>query len=248
MATTKSRIKNRITTPSTGNGSSEPKPTGGKVAVVIHPPKLGRLQFRLVGSSPLVVHNFDAKSRQEMLEKQMRAQTKTKRAPRSPQEEFLGSFYWVDCAPPPCDWEDDDGPHWKPETIAKALKNATFGIPVTGFKNAMISAGRNTDLPMTIIRQTIFVSGAKHKDWAIIDGAATLDARICRLQKKTPIERFRGMFAEWSTDINIEFDANMLNASQVANLLAVAGYYVGVFEGRPERSSLGWGRWTVETV
>jgi len=54
------------------------------------------------------------------------------------------------------------------------------------------------------------------------------------------------MWQNWETDIRIEWDKNKMTGDQVANLLAIAGYYVGVCEGRPQKSALGWGRWSIE--
>ena len=54
--------------------------------------------------------------------------------------------------------------------------------------------------------------------------------------------RFRPMWDNWSTSITVEYDKNVFGRIEdVTNLVQTAGFYVGVCEGRPERSSLGWG-------
>lgn len=217
--------------------------------LTIQPMNIGRLLFKLNGISPLVTHPFDEKSRLEILEKQTGKTKKAARDKRSPEDEFLRSFYWVDGAPPKPDRIDDGVPVYEQKTIQKALDKGKFGIPITAFKNAVISACRNTDIKMTQVKQMVFITG-EHPDYAIIHSpnVPALDARTVRVNNKTPMERFRPKWDEWSTTIEVEFDANQLSRNQVVNLVNIAGYYVGVCEGRPEKSSLGWGRFEVQTA
>ena len=214
--------------------------------VKIQPLNTGNLTFNLRGISPLVVHNFGDKSRKQMLEAQMNT-GKAKKEPRCPEEEFLDAFYVVDGEiPTPTVNKDTRQKSYDVGEVAKFIKSATFGLPITGFKRAIISACRNTDYTMAQMKQTLFVTGIEHHDWAIIksENSPEMDSRICRLSgaARTPIERFRPMWREWSTTINVQFDANQVTPDQVANIVAIAGFYVGVFEGRPEKCALGWGR------
>jgi len=246
-------------TTATTNGQTKKKVAKKKVAkkdapefasqqVVVQPLNIGKLRFRLVGKTPLVTHNFDAKSRQEMLEKQMSKTQKTSKSPRCPEEEFLQSLYWVKGKPPSPKLNKEGLPYYEPKTIFSALKKGRFGIPLTGIKGAMISACRNTDLTMAGMNQTIFVSSPVDPDFAILEGELPyMDNRIVRISKNTPMERFRARFDKWSTVVDVEWDKNTgLNRDQIANLLSIAGYYVGLCEGRPEKCTLGWGRFEIE--
>lgn len=215
-----------------------------KVAV-IQPLRIGKLSFKLKGTSTLVTHPLGEKARKEMLQKQTGTKKTTKHAPRCPMQEFLDSFYWIDQTPPRPKKVVDDVPIYDEDEVWEVVNKAKFGIPITGFKNALISACRNQDMKMTQMRQACFVSGTEHPDWAIIEGKPEWRADICRIQKKIPHEVFRPGWNEWSTSIRIEWDLNVLNEHQIANLLSVAGYYVGICEGRPEKSALGWGRWEI---
>ena len=240
-------------TTATKNGKTKPanrvarklaKPE--QTVVKIQPLNIGKLTFKLRGTSPLVVHNFGDKSRKQMLEAQ-RSTNKAKKEPRCPTEEFLDAFYLLDGKLPlPKINDETKQKSYDEKQVAKFLKTATFGLPITGFKNAIIAACRNTDFTMSMMKQTLFLSGVEHHDWAIIQSKnpPIMDSRICRLAgaARTPIERFRPMWNDWETTINVQFDANQMSPDQVANLVSIAGFFVGVFEGRPERSSLGWGR------
>lgn len=213
--------------------------------VFIHPLRNKRVTFRLVGTSPLVVHNFGIKARTEMLESQTGKRTAAAREKRCPEQEYLDAFHWVDSQPPAPDKIEDGVPFYDEKRIKKIIAESRFGIPLTAFKNAIVSAARNTDLAMARLRQQLFVASPEHHEFAIISGDPEMHSTIVRIGQKKPMERFRPMFREWETTITVEFDANVLNESVVANLVSIAGFYVGVLEGRPEKCALGWGRWSI---
>lgn len=215
-------------------------------SIFIQPLNTAMIRFKLEGASPLVLHAFGAKARMQMLEQQMGKKKSPVREARCPEEEYLNAFYWIDpTEPPEPDKVENDIKYYDKKRIDKILENATLGMPVTGIKNAMISAARNTSLKMTALRQQLFVTSPDHHDMVIINGKPQMDNRIVRVGKKQPMERFRPMFVEWSTEVNVEWDANVLNADIIGNLLAIAGHYVGLCEGRPEKSALSWGRFKV---
>ena len=233
-----------------------PKTTGRKSRVdlpvestlSVAPLNVGRMTLTLVGTSPLVVHNFDEKSRREMLESQT-GNKKQSKEPRCPMEEYLHAIYWVEGAPPKPSIDEATGVKtFDDKEVAKALKAGKFGIPATGFKNAIISACRNTELTMTKMRQTVFVNGTENDDWCIIDSKQLpeMDNRICRLANKTPIERFRPKWNSWKTHVKVAWDLGSMSQQELINLIQAAGFYVGVCEGRPEKSALGWGRFEIQ--
>lgn len=219
-----------------------------KQEVTVQPLNVQSIRFKLVGISPLVTQPMGSKARQEMLEKQTGKKKGGSRELRCPEAEFLDALYWVK-GEPPKPKVIDGIPTLDPKLVAKAIKEGVFGVPLAGFRNAMISACRNSSMKMTQASQCLFVTG-KHPTYAIIDGTPEMDNRIVRIGKgknKTPMERFRPMFFPWSTDITIDFDRNIMSPDEVVNLLNIAGFYVGICEGRAERSSLGWGRWKIAT-
>ncbi len=240
-----------------GNGKTKKKPATNRIkealettTITVHPLNLGRMKLTLQGTSPLVVHNFSEASRRHMLEKQMKKDAKKNPDPRCPEEEFLQALYWIDgSAPKPHVNKETGERFYKEGEVIKALKKGTFGVPAAGLKNALISACRNTDLTMTMMRQAVFVNGIEDPDWLIIKSPRLpeMDSRICRLSgtARTPQERFRPMWKEWQLEIRCEWDRGLLSEEQLVNLIAISGFFVGLCEGRPERSSLGWGRFEV---
>jgi hypothetical protein len=56
------------------------------------------------------------------------------------------------------------------------------------------------------------------------------------------------MYREWAATLRIRFDAGMLTANDVVNLIARVGLQVGIGEGRPdskESAGLGYGLFEV---
>jgi hypothetical protein len=45
-------------------------------------------------------------------------------------------------------------------------------------------------------------------------------------------------FPEWSVDVPIEYDANVISAEQIIHLFNVAGLIIGVGQWRPQRDGI----------
>jgi len=62
--------------------------------------------------------------------------------------------------------------------------------------------------------------------------------------------RARPMWQEWSATVRVRFDADMIDAASVVNLLDRAGMQCGIGEGRPfskKSNGCGWGTFCVKT-
>ena len=149
---------------------------------------------------------------------------------------------------PPRNYDDD---------FAQAQHKAVAGwngIPCPAFRAAMIDACRTVNMVMTKAKMSVFV---------IPDGFDADDGTpLVRLNSPTPPERteslvrndnggadirVRAMWRQWTADVTVELDADMITIESVANLLDRAGRQVGVGEGRPySKTSVGQGWGTFE--
>ena len=214
----------------------------------IRPLNIRKMVFTLEGISPLVVHNFDQKTGNEMLEKQMNKDKSKVKEVRTPLAEYLASGHWVDPAEPPAPKSKGENGEliYDEKKVKQILRKAKFGFPLAGFGKALISAARNTDMKMTQLRQCIFVEGIEDDIFAIIQGQPEMHKSVVRLKNGTAMVRFRMKFQNWKTKVRVSYDANVMNGQTVVNLMQLAGWAVGVGEGRPEKTSrLGWGRWEI---
>jgi hypothetical protein len=130
------------------------------------------------------------------------------------------------------------------------------GIPCTAFRQAMVDACRTANVVMVTAKLAISI---------IPDGFDVRDGTpLVRLYSQTPPERLqlpvrnangsvdirvRPMWREWWADVTVRFDADMITAQSIVNLLDRAGQQVGVGAGRPfSKKSVGqgWGTFVVD--
>ena len=175
--------------------------------------------------SPLVIHAFAEKAKQEIRDKQQK-KAKQAKAQRVPQEECDAARY-VDPEGREC-------------------------APVTALKKSFISAATAfEDLTKVGLRQAIFVSPTAAPASLLIpierhDG--TLAVGVMQEDPVTIGINTRGLayrpgYAEWQLRVSVEYNPRLVSEEQLLALVDQAGWGVGICEGRPERSSaLGWGR------
>jgi hypothetical protein len=185
------------------------------------------LKCRLTGINPLIVHAWAQKALMEMLGKQ-RKHPKGGRPIREPEEEYEAAKY-----------KDING------------KDAFLAA---GVKNAMVTAVTSVD-GMTKVgaRQSFFIYGTVDQERVTIlfdkkkDGKMREDmVRLGGPSNPADI-RFRPEYQDWEADIVVEYNALMISKDQFLNLLALAGYAVGLHEWRPEKDG-NYGRFEVTNV
>uniref|UniRef100_A0A6M3XIF0 Uncharacterized protein n=1 Tax=viral metagenome TaxID=1070528 RepID=A0A6M3XIF0_9ZZZZ len=182
------------------------------------------LTLRGMPGTPLVIHAFAEKAKQEIRDKQQKKAKKAKEE-RNPREEFLAARY-----------VDDQGREC---------------APITAIKKAIISAATAfDDITKIGLRQALFVSAKtgpglfvpieNHKGSPAI-GVMREDAVTIGINTRGLT--YRPEYKEWQLRINIEYNPRIVSQEQLLALVDQAGWGVGICEGRPERTSaLGWGR------
>ena len=189
------------------------------------------LALRLIGKpgSPLVIHAFAEKAKQEIRDKQQK-EGKLAKARRRPADEYQAAKY-LDRQGQEC-------------------------APITAIKKAMISAVTAMDnLTKVALRQAIFVSPTSDRASMLVPiedpegrpavGALREDAVTIGIGTRGLT--YRPEYPAWQLRVTVEFNARLVSRAQVIALAEQAGWGVGICEGRPERSSaLGWGRFSVD--
>lgn len=120
------------------------------------------------------------------------------------------------------------------------LPNGDYGFPTIGVKASMVSAARFLDLKMTVLR------GAFHIDGELLPIIGEPRGRedMVRVGMGVADIRYRPEFPDWRIPATIKFNASVISAEQLANLLNVAGFGVGIGEWRPEKNG-SYGRFHV---
>lgn len=177
---------------------------------------LQTLQVILIGDSPLICHAWSSKAKKSMLDKQMKKARQAKAA-KNPEDDFEESLYRLD--------------------------EGRCGFPTVAFKSAMVGACRFAEgVKMTEARGAFHVVG----EMIPIEGEPTPREDMVRVGMGAADIRYRGEFKEWRATLLIQFNANVISAEMIVNLLTLAGFGVGVGEWRPERNG-SYGRFHVAT-
>lgn len=185
------------------------------------------IEVTLVGrqGSPLVIHAFAEKAKQEIRDKQQKKAKKAKEE-RKPLEECNAARYM-----------DSEGRECAPITAVK--------------KSIVRAASAFDDLKMTELRQAVFVDSVASPGSPLVpienlDGTPAVG--VMREDAVTIGNNIRGLayrpeYKEWRLRIRVEFNPRLVSEEQLLALIDQAGWGVGICEGRPERgSALGWGR------
>lgn len=178
------------------------------------------LHVPILGTAPLIVHNFSEKSKRQMLEAQQ-GKKKVKEV-RDPRAEYEAAFYRIA--------DEDGGPD-------------RYGFPVTAFKAATTGAARFYDksVTMTALRQFMFMRGVitKADPQMLVEIAGEPEMRedVVRLggPSRSADLRYRPVFNEWSTVLTVTYVKSSIDRNSILSLIDAGGMGIGVGEWRPEK-------------
>lgn len=200
-----------------------------KISIV--EPNFQKVKLKIVGDAPIMTHKFSKKVAEKIEAKQTSKETVArKRDPKDYKAEFNGARY--------------------------VSSKGWDGFPASALRNAMIAACRHVEgLQMTKAKGIVFIEAQgydreKGEPLVRIQGCKPVhDTRPARLESGVCDLRNRPRYDGWFAEVTIEFDADTMTATDVANLLVRAGKQVGLCEGRPNSSNsngIGFGTFRVE--
>jgi hypothetical protein len=173
----------------------------------------------IIGTAPLIIHNFSEKAKRQMLGSQQ-GKKKVKEV-RDPRAEYDAAFYRI---------KHDDG-------------RDAYGFPVTAFKAATTGAARFYDksVTMTSLRQFMFMHGVMTKAdpqmLVEIEGIPEMREDVVRLggPSRSADLRYRPMFTEWATTLTVTYIKSSIDMNSILSLIDAGGMGIGVGEWRPEK-------------
>jgi len=172
--------------------------------------------FPIIGTNRLVMHKFSEKARKQIEDKQQKKSNSLEvKGKRDPQAEYEACIHYC-----------DDG---------------TPGFPGGGFKKSLVRAAQGLDMKMTEARSMFQVMD----DLVPIEGEHRMRTDMVRLNGKTADVRYRAEFPNWRANLRIRFNPNRISANQLATLVRLAGFSVGVGEYRPEKGG-SWGTFDID--
>lgn len=196
--------------------------------IEIRPLEIKRVNIRIVGDSPLIVHAWSDKAKKMMLDAQTGA-TKTKAKPkRDPFDDFINSMYWLT---------------EKPESTEKAFVDAVnngakWGFPVGAIKQAANSAAYR----MKWVKNQMELRGSyflktEFGEMAEIKGCIPeMREDMVRIGNGSSDLRYRGEFKNWYMDFELQYNASgAMSLEQIINCINAGGFACGIGEWRPEK-------------
>lgn len=192
------------------------KPGKGVHSLVIPQPKNEIIEVPIRGITPLMVHPWNIKGLQQLADKSSLTADEVKEM-QTPEWRFEHGRY--------VSTEGWEGMH------AAAFKAAIIeALPVAGIPKETF--------PQTLGRVTFFVvedgrSSTFGEPLVRIQGKSEPFKNICSLGNGTPYPNCRAVFQQWSAKLRVRYNAIVIARQMVLNLIAFAGYYVGVGEHRP---------------
>lgn len=205
---------------SDGNGQATATAADESRDVKLPPIKRQRVTLRIVGTSPLIQHQWGEKALGMMRDKHAGKKTKT-RDVRDPQAEGLDAAYRTDAG--------------------------KFGVPAMAVKSAVITAAhKDIGVEKTLVRKALFlVCSDSHRVLAMECDEPEIVEDTVRVGQGSADLRYRPYFHRWSVTMTWEIDAELLRVADLLNLIDRAGFGVGIGEWRPEKGGE-YGRFQVD--
>ena len=204
--------------------------------IEIKPIEIAKLNIRIVGDTPLIMHAWSEKAKREMLEAQQGKKKGKAKDRKNPVVDFINSMYWLTEKP---DVDSDMKEEECEERFNKAVvEGAKFGFPVTAFKQAAISAayrlGWSKD--KMSLRGVFFIDTDENGMVEIKSDVPEMREDMVKIGMGTADIRYRGEFKNWYADLTISYNVNgNYDLNSIINIINAGGYVCGVGEWRPER-------------
>lgn len=209
-------------------------PDPEKKNVVIKPPRFELATVLLRSTAPYIQNRFANYKQLEMIEKQKAgssmAKTRKAKPPKDFEKGYRGSMHI-----------SQEGWH---------------GIPATALRNAMIEACRLTEIDMIRAKMCLRIvqdglDAENLEPLVKIKGEPRMHIDRVRIGINQTDLLPRAMFEQWEARVTIQWDADVFSAQDVVNLIARAGWQVGIGAGRPlskMSGGTGKGTWEVEAT
>ena len=194
--------------------------------VELTPIKVKKVEVTIKGRTPLIVNNFNSKSRQQIIDAQMKkSKAKTQKEIRNPIEDFMRANYWL--TPMPTKFTEEE--------FGKALENgARFGFPSKGVKASIVSGAYRNGAT----KDKVSLYGAFFIPQELVEiKFENIEMRedYVRIAHGGTDVRFRPQYNNWSMTFEMEYNENVYSLEQLINFVNLGGFSCGLGEMRVEK-------------
>lgn len=193
------------------------------IEVELKPIKIKEAVIKIKGKTPLIVNNFSEKSKQQIIDSQMK-KSKTKEV-RNPIEDFMRANYWLTEMPE----------SFTIEAFNEAIKNgAKFGFPAKGIKASIVSGAYRNGY--TKDKVSLYGAFLIPEEYVTIDyESVEMREDYVRIAHGGTDVRFRPQFNNWSMTFTIQYNENVYSIGQIINFINLGGFSCGLGEQRVEK-------------
>lgn len=188
-------------------------------AIRIKPVEFNRIQVTVIGDSVMVQHRIGPSAINKLEESTREKKLKQKKQPRNIQQEYNEATYLM-----------PDG--------------KTLACPSMWFKQSMVNACSFIEgINKTLARAAFFVEG----EFVEVHGERKMRTDVVRLGgiARTAQTRYRPEIFPWYVTLPLKYRPDLIDVSDLCNLLNHAGFSVGVGEDRPQKRGGQWGLYHV---
>lgn len=200
--------------------------------VAVQPPRFEVAEIEIYGTSPLVIHRFSAKTKEQMKQKMEEGKSAGSRKNREAKEtdELYKEAKYTSAE----GWE---------------------GFNASAMRKAMISACRLVSFKMTLAKMSLFVladgNDALEPQISLVRiyGKSVKQEDMARVETGQPYVTVRAAYHDWEAKLQIRYDADQFRVEDVMNLMERVGKQVGIGEGRPDSKNstgMGWGLFNIK--
>lgn len=195
-----------------------------EVKIELKPIQIKKAVVTIKGKTPLIVNNFNEKTKQQILDSQMK-KSKDKKELRNPIEDFIRASYWLTEMPDKFTKED----------FEKAIKKgAKFGFPSKGIKASIVSGAYRNG--MTKDKVSLYGAFLIPEEFIPIDfESIEMREDYVRIAHGGTDVRFRPQFNDWSMTFEIQYNENTYSLEQLINFINLGGFSCGLGEMRIEK-------------
>jgi hypothetical protein len=177
--------------------------------------------LRIVGTTPLIQHRWGTKALQMIRDKQGGKKTKVREV-RDPEFEGREAMY--------------------------VTADGKSGVPAMALKSAIIGAAhKDIGIEKTLVRKGLFLKSGPDMILPMECSEPQIREDPVRVGQGSADLRYRPFFEQWAVVIECVIDADLLQVSDLVNLIDRAGFGVGIGEMRPEKGGE-YGRFEVDRL
>jgi hypothetical protein len=220
--------------------------------IEIHSIEKQVIALTVVGTSELIVNNFNRKSVDEIEDNRRLSREEKLAARHAPRPPVVPEARYMGARILDEDGRDCVEARWvKAALVTASMRYKEIGLPSTQVRGALFVLGDLLPIRFKGVKpwETLLPHLDGAPKTALVPRMRRDIVRVGKPPNKQPDLRYRPGYLNWSLDLEIEFEPSLISLEALHHLVRRAGSSIGLCEWRPEKSPAGiYGRFDLEAV